>query len=520
MPETGISQNAERGIGYWMERAVAERDRTLKDFNADAVHDLRTALRRCRSIAEGFQVLDGNSSWKKMRKTGKTIFSALGDLRDTQVLLEWIERLNDECPYVAERLRAHCLQQEATLKATALDVVGDFNARRWLQWARELEQRVQSLREPSAVFELLALERYNSARELQSRALRNRNKAALHQLRIGIKKFRYIVENFLPEHHEKWGKALKQLQDLLGDVHDLDVLVDTSRQIRACATPQEKQQFLSVVSRERGQRVDAYRAQMVGPNARWREWRSGLPAGQALEKAVLKRFEVWGRTLDPDLPHTERVTRFSLEICDALTATGLVPLRDSAAVSPRNVLHVAALVHEVGRERGVKSHHKTSRRLLQQIEAPPGWTKQDLLMAGLVARYHRGALPDSQKSYAGLSQDDRRTVDCLSGVLRLADSLDCNHDNAIRYIRIRHDASIVEIVADGYRPRSKHAQRIAAARHLLEHVCGMPVIVRASLPVRGADRRSLPQVQGSRLIPDRCPDTSNQQKTNTNRSTL
>ena len=50
----------------------------------------------------------------------------------------------------------------------------------------------------SALFKHLALERWTAARELHSRALHNRSQVAFHSLRIGIKRFRYIVENFLP----------------------------------------------------------------------------------------------------------------------------------------------------------------------------------------------------------------------------------------------------------------------------------------------------------------------------------
>jgi hypothetical protein len=39
--------------------------------------------------------LDPDSSWKDMKKAGRKLFQALGELRDMQVMREWIERLND-----------------------------------------------------------------------------------------------------------------------------------------------------------------------------------------------------------------------------------------------------------------------------------------------------------------------------------------------------------------------------------------------------------------------------------------
>ncbi len=255
----------EHGIGYWMERVVAEAEKTRADFAADPVHDLRVALRRCRSMAESFRAVDPDPAWNKMRKAGKTVFSALGELRDCQVLMEWITKLSGKDDDAGGKLMAHCLAREQQLKAEAAQVLAGFDARQWLRWAETLEARARRIEGHEDVFQVLALEKWQEARHLHSTALRNRSKVALHQLRIGVKRFRYVIENFLPRHHEKWGGDLKTIQDELGDVHDLDVLWSTAREIHAFGDEEEQARWNRVISTEREVRVQAYRGQNARP---------------------------------------------------------------------------------------------------------------------------------------------------------------------------------------------------------------------------------------------------------------
>jgi hypothetical protein len=81
------------GLGYWMHQVLKEGQHVSADFSADAVHDLRVALRRCRSMADGLRALDPIPEWKAMKKAGRQLFQRLGALRDVQVMMEWIEEL-------------------------------------------------------------------------------------------------------------------------------------------------------------------------------------------------------------------------------------------------------------------------------------------------------------------------------------------------------------------------------------------------------------------------------------------
>src|SRR6202051_1335857 len=82
------------GLRYWMVQVLEQCDKVAVDFSPDFVHDLRVALRRFRSMADGLMALDPAPAWKEMKKAGKRLFQRLGDLRDIHVMEEWIEKLH------------------------------------------------------------------------------------------------------------------------------------------------------------------------------------------------------------------------------------------------------------------------------------------------------------------------------------------------------------------------------------------------------------------------------------------
>ena len=77
-----------------MQRVLEECDRAGEAFAPDPVHDLRVALRRCCSLADGIAVIDPDPAWKAMKKAGKILFRRLGELRDVHVMQDWIHGLD------------------------------------------------------------------------------------------------------------------------------------------------------------------------------------------------------------------------------------------------------------------------------------------------------------------------------------------------------------------------------------------------------------------------------------------
>jgi len=461
-----------------MHRVLQECDNVSANFAPDPVHDLRVALRRCRSMADGIMALDPDKRWKQMKKAGRRLFRSLGELRDVHVMMEWVAKLGDSADPVSHAFQHYLLQREAQLKTQASASLESFDRKQWAKWARILPARARRFREGSALFQHLALERWTAAHDLHRRAMRARSQVALHNLRIGIKRFRYIVENFLPQHHSEWKSDLKDMQDLLGEVHDLDVLWITGTRIKAFPDTKSRSDWHAKLAEERTRRIEKYQQTMTGKDSRWQTWRNALPKGQEIRKIASQRLRLWASALDPDFQHATHVAFLSNLLLQGLTLIDSNWARHKDECS-RSLLETAALLHDVGRSVREKNHHKASYRLIADLAAPLGWKTEELRQVAAVARYHRGILPRTgQKALSRITPLERQSVLRLAAVLRLADALDCEHDSRVTRLRVRKKDGSLIVDAAGYSSRSAMAERIAAARHLLELTCRCPVVVK------------------------------------------
>jgi len=450
-----------------------------------------------------------------MKKAGKRLFQRLGALRDIHVMMEWVEKFDPEASVARTPSPASPLSQQ--IFASVADVVDppltrrdpsaqalleilrrreqeerheaqaaleEFDRKQWRQWSKSLPARSTRIRPGSALFKHLALERWTQARELHNRALRNRSQVAFHSLRIGIKRFRYIVENFLPAEHKAWSNDLKQIQDLLGEVHDLDVLWSTALSCKVFPDAASRNRWHKRILAERTKHIDRYRTKMVGETSLWQSWRAPLPQGKQIQQLAARRMKLWANGLDPDFPHSERVASLALQLYDGLLGWGWQPAIDAS--SARSSLLAAALLHDVGKSKGPKGHHKASFDLIRAHGNPLGWKPADMQRAAIVARFHRGVLPARRhKVLRDLLPNEQKATIQLAAVLRLANALDAAHDGHIRRIQVadgqvrtKGNEALI-IAAEGYSPLGRSAPTIAAERHLLETVLHRPVVIHA-----------------------------------------
>lgn len=476
MSSSHSAAEAKIGLPYWIDRVLDEHANVGGALPAEPVHDLRISLRRCILIAEIMKDLDPGCDWKAMRKSARRTFQRLGTLRDTQVLMEWIEKLGAPGDSSKEALLQALNKEHEQDRTDARAAIREFDRKQWRGWRRECSSHYRHVVADRPACESVVLEIWQDVRDLNRRAQRSRSFLAYHRLRVGLKKFRYAVENFLPTMYPAWESDLKSLQDLLGDVHDLTVL---DRRIGKSRSSLEESAFTAwraQVREERSTRLEQYREKVAGKASPLQLWREGLPAEKDLRSTGLARLGEWASFVTPDFHGLRRTARLALQLYDGLANGGL--LEKDSPIEERLILHAAALLQEAGRSKRARGHHKESYRMIRKIDPPPGWTKRDLEYAALVARFHRRALPYPDHPKLRIYELPlRRSLIRLAAILRLADALHAKSHRAVRRLQVENGPGFLVIRAEGFRDHEPVDSKLSAARRLLEFVLQRPVRV-------------------------------------------
>jgi CHAD domain-containing protein len=460
-----------------MDRVLKELDHVRKAPDTDAVHDLRVAVRRCRSVAAVLEEVDPDPVWQEMRRLPRRLFRRLGELRDAQVMDEWVERLAPESDAVRLRLHASFRSNEPELRQAALRVAERFDLKSWKRLERKLRKRARFVPVGSLAAQCLAVERFEEAKELHTRAQRTDKPKPWHELRIGLKRLRYTVESLLPEQYALWSDNLKRLQDLLGEVHDLDVLSAVVKQTVSPGAIDSLNAWEETLHRERSLRIDSYRQLTLGKTSIWADWRHGLPQGSRLALAAMARIRVTARATDTRPRRTAQVSRIAIAIFDALRRAHAAPIFGEHTM--RRVLRAAARLQRIGDAVQAASHRKAAQRFLRRLPLPPSWTFEEWELLARTIRYHRGIEPTvDHGSFSRLHEEDQRNVRALAGILRLARALrKCGVDSCVG-MRAEKSAEAVILHVPGLADSAETAARLASGKHFLETYLGKPLILK------------------------------------------
>jgi CHAD domain-containing protein len=271
------------GLDEWMARVAELADKARRGWHSDDIHDLRTAIRRCRAMAEALSEVNPDPGWRKLKKSTRKLFRALGDLRDTQIKVEWLKKLGP----ASDTLRKHvgpALEQRIFIQRKSCDeALAKFDPKDWRKLSKKLSEKAQFFPSESVVYQRLALARLNEAVALQEFARKGRSRVAWHRLRIGLKHFRYTLENFTPQRGEPWLDSLKRMQDLLGEVHDLDVLRREIWRHKTKLDPALIGRWLENMEHRRKRRLDEFSALIGGNPPMWQTWRAGFRSVPTLQ---------------------------------------------------------------------------------------------------------------------------------------------------------------------------------------------------------------------------------------------
>lgn len=471
-----------RGLAHWMERVLTELEKLQSAPDKDAVHDLRVAIRRSRSVGAVMREVDPDSAWHELRRVPKKLFRKLGELRDVQIMSEWIREHAAENDKLRIQLQESFQAREQKLLDESLRLAGKFDDKAWKRLSRKLGKRVRLVPPGSLAAQCLAVERYEEAKQLQAKALRAQKPASWHALRIGLKKFRYTAESLLPHQYEKWSSNLKKLQDILGEVHDLDVLSDIVKKEASGDAAAYLPEWERTIARERQARLAEYREAAVGKETVWQEWRRELPRSERLRAAAIARLRITARATDAHPRRAAHISRLAVALFDTLGRAHTAPAFDSADL--RRVLRGASRLSGL-KMKGTGAPQKAARLFLVERPVPPSWTLAEWELLAWSVRYSRGKEPKTENSaFSRLPEELQGDIRAIAGVIRLARGLrKCGIENC-NGMRAEKSAAAVTLHLPDLPDSAETAAILAAAKHLLDGYLGKPLILKPALKIQ------------------------------------
>jgi CHAD domain-containing protein len=215
-----------------------------------ALHQARVASRRMRELVPMLQLSRGSARKLGRRLTKMT--TRLGTVRELDVLLLLIDELHvsgrrgtDGLGRVGVRVSKNRDQARKRMSAHAATT-------EMTRLARKLERTVEDLQKAEGKSSKTAVRSWRWAIDARVAKRAARLGAAveeagalylperLHAVRIAVKKLRYAVELSTEASGDRPGpdlRVLKRTQELLGRMHDVQVLIDEARQTQTSLAP-------------------------------------------------------------------------------------------------------------------------------------------------------------------------------------------------------------------------------------------------------------------------------------------
>jgi len=216
----------------WKNFSVAWKTARTK-ASEKSVHDLRVSTRRLIAILELAKALSADAEVAKLQRRFKKVLKRMGPLRDTQVLLVQISRIS-KTALVGDFKKSLVRRERKEIDS----VRGELKRGRKQKLSKAVNgvrSEFSSGREAFAhqkihrSIERVLTTRGNQLLKAQRRFHRSQpvNEELLHEMRISLKKFRYVVEAAQPvlgDAAKARARELHGFQQLIGDSRDVELL--------------------------------------------------------------------------------------------------------------------------------------------------------------------------------------------------------------------------------------------------------------------------------------------------------
>ncbi len=204
--------------------------------DTEALHDFRVAIRRLRSVLRAYRRWLGRAAGRRLRRRLGELAAATGSGRDAEVQIAWLER---QRPFLARAERTGLnwmLRRRRSTKRSGWDEARRRGRDEFETLSAKLADRLGEAADVTPPLrEVLGKLVRDHADALQANLANISgpdDQAAVHAARIRAKRLRYLLEPLRAGASTPAGqpglkpliRSLKDLQDVLGDLHDMHVL--------------------------------------------------------------------------------------------------------------------------------------------------------------------------------------------------------------------------------------------------------------------------------------------------------
>jgi exopolyphosphatase/guanosine-5'-triphosphate,3'-diphosphate pyrophosphatase len=174
--------------------------------------------------------------------------------------------------------------------------------------------------------------------------------------------------------------------------------------------------------------------------------------------------------------HERHVARLAIALFERFAPLhGLAP-------SDRDILYAAAILHGIGRFIAESGRHKHTAYLIRNSPLR-GWRDDERELVAQVARYYRKAMPKATHlEFAALGLVDRRRVEVLSSLLRMADGLDSRELGVVMDVAVSREADGFTVTAQAEADVSGELASAMFKADLFERTFGVRVAFASAVP--------------------------------------